>query len=110
MGATRSDWVELQRPASVSDVPPSDQRGPRVFIPPAILSYFIKSEAYTPHPKYPGVVASDHGSSGPWKTCHPDTVVRCFPISATQTNELFFQPITDILVGACDELGAKRIP
>jgi choline dehydrogenase len=54
--------------------------------------YFIKSEAYTPHPKHPGVVASDHGSNGPWKVSYVDTV-----------------PITDILLDACDELGAKRI-
>ena len=27
MGAARSDWVELQRPPSVSDAPPSDPRG-----------------------------------------------------------------------------------
>ncbi|KAH9003786.1 GMC oxidoreductase [Lactarius hatsudake] len=56
-------------------------------------SYFIKSETYAPHPKHPDVVASDHGSSGPWKISHSDTV-----------------PITDILLDACDELGAKRIP
>ncbi|KAH9017381.1 GMC oxidoreductase [Lactarius pseudohatsudake] len=55
--------------------------------------YFIKSETYTPHSKHPDVVASDHGSSGPWKISHSDTV-----------------PITDILLDACDELGAKRIP
>ncbi|KAN0142076.1 GMC oxidoreductase [Lactarius tabidus] len=55
--------------------------------------YFIKSEAYKPDPAHPDVVVSDHGSSGPWKTCHPDPV-----------------PITDILLDACDELGAKRIP
>ncbi|KAI9435467.1 GMC oxidoreductase [Lactarius indigo] len=55
--------------------------------------YFIKSENYTPHPQHPGVVASDHGSNGPWKIGHSDTG----------------GPITDILLDACDELGAKRI-
>jgi hypothetical protein len=60
---------------------------PRVFIPPAIISYFIKSEAYTPHPKHPGVVASDHGSNGPWKVSYVDTVVRLgVYINMTQTN------------------------
>ncbi|KAF8258550.1 GMC oxidoreductase [Lactarius quietus] len=54
--------------------------------------YFIKSEAYKPDPTYPDVVASEHGSSGPWKICHADTV-----------------PITDIILDACDELGAKRL-
>ena len=67
--------MELQRSASVSNAPPSDQRDPPGS-PPATLSYFIKSEAYTPHPKHPGVVTSDHGSSGPWKVSHVDTVVR----------------------------------
>ncbi|KAI9451422.1 GMC oxidoreductase [Lactarius psammicola] len=42
--------------------------------------YFIKSETYTPHPKHPGVA-------------YADTV-----------------PITNIVLDACDELGAKRIP
>ena len=41
-----------------------------------LSSYFIKSEKYTPHPNHPGVVSSDHGSDGPWKTTYVDARVR----------------------------------
>jgi len=54
--------------------------------------YFVKSETYKSDPKHPNVVVSEHGSSGPWKIGHAEPV-----------------PITDVLLDACDELGAKRI-
>ncbi|KAF8487360.1 GMC oxidoreductase [Russula ochroleuca] len=57
-----------------------------------LYPYFIKSEKYTPSPDHPGVVSSDHGLDGPWKTTFAD-VPR----------------IHNVLIDACEELGVKRI-
>lgn len=54
--------------------------------------YFIKSERYTPHPNHSGVVSSDHGSDGPWKTTYADA-----------------PPIHNVIINAIEELGVKRI-
>ncbi|KAH9968390.1 GMC oxidoreductase [Russula compacta] len=55
--------------------------------------YLIKSERYTPHPDHPGVVSSDHGSKGFWKTTYTEGT-----------------PMHNVLIDACEELGVKRIP
>ncbi|KAI0256392.1 GMC oxidoreductase [Lactifluus subvellereus] len=58
-----------------------------------LLPYFEKSESFTPHPAYPGIVPENHGRSGPWKTGLPDES----------------GPVNKAVIDACVELGVKPI-
>ncbi|KAI0270491.1 GMC oxidoreductase [Gloeopeniophorella convolvens] len=54
--------------------------------------YLIKSELFAPHADHSGVVATEHGSGGLWKTGYVDAV-----------------PIHKLFLNASEELGVPRI-
>ena len=109
MGTTRSYRVGLQRPASVSDVIKAFF-GPRMFI--IQLPLATSSNQKTTNPTLHilmlqprNTAPADHGRHAMLTRWY---VWICY--KHDPDNEIFFQPITDILLDACDELGAKRIP
>lgn len=58
-----------------------------------LLPYFEKSENFTPHPAFPGIVPENHGRDGPWKTGMPRELGA----------------VNKAITGACVELGVKPV-
>ncbi|KAI0295836.1 GMC oxidoreductase [Multifurca ochricompacta] len=58
-----------------------------------LLPYFEKSESFTPHPAYPGIIPENHGHTGPWQT--------------GLSNES--GPVNKAIIDACVELGVKPV-